>query len=93
MLFQDRSKGILIALFGIICITPDAVLVRFLSSNDVEPWTIVFWKMIFSLPITATYTVYDMGGFQALQETMKQRHGRPLLAAAILVRPTRSLRQ
>ncbi len=37
-------KGLLIAFFGILILTPDAVLVRLADSNS---WTVLFWRGIF----------------------------------------------
>ena len=60
---KDRAKGILVVLFGVLCISPDAVLVRFLSQEErTDPWTISFWKLIFSFPITAMYALYENHG-------------------------------
>jgi hypothetical protein len=60
---KDRQKGILIVLFGMLCITPDAVLVRFLSEDEkTDPWVITFWKLVFSIPITAVYALYENHG-------------------------------
>lgn len=60
---KDRHKGILIVLWGVLCISPDAVLVRFLSEDGrADPWVISFWKLVFSLPITTVYALYETGG-------------------------------
>ena len=60
---NDRQKGILIVLFGVLCISPDAVLVRFLSEDEkTDPWVISFWKLLFSVPIAATYALYENNG-------------------------------
>ena len=60
---KDHQKGVLIVLVGVLCISPDAVLVRFLSEEGrTDPWIIAFWKLVFSLPITATYALYENGG-------------------------------
>ena len=60
---QDRPKGLLIILFGVLIISPDAVLVRYLSEGGAEPWTIIFWKMLFAIPITAVFAVWEAGSF------------------------------
>ena len=54
---NDRTKGLLIILTGVLIISPDAVLVRFLSEGGAEPWTIIFWKMLISIPISASFAV------------------------------------
>ena len=41
---NSRLKGWLIAFFGIVILTPDAVLVRLADSNS---WTVLFWRGIF----------------------------------------------
>jgi drug/metabolite transporter (DMT)-like permease len=66
----NRTKGLCIALFGVLIITPDAVLVRYLSSGGVDPWTILFWRMIFSFPITFTFAWYDIGGYTGLKQLL-----------------------
>jgi hypothetical protein len=60
------SKGPVIALFGAVCISPDALLIRFLTTHGVDPWTIVFWRLSFSIPFSATYAIYDAGGVKQL---------------------------
>ena len=67
---QDRPKGLLIILFGVLIISPDAVLVRYLSEGGAEPWTIIFWKMLFAIPITAVFAVWEAGSFQKLWSSM-----------------------
>ena len=32
-IMNDRTKGLIIILFGIVCVSPDAVLVRFLTEG------------------------------------------------------------
>jgi len=41
---NSHIKGLLIAFFGILILTPDAVLVRLADSNS---WTVLFWRGIF----------------------------------------------
>jgi drug/metabolite transporter (DMT)-like permease len=41
---NNHLKGLLIAFFGIVILTPDAVLVRLADSNS---WTVLFWRGIF----------------------------------------------
>ena len=41
---NNHLKGLLIACFGIVILTPDAVLVRLADSNS---WTVLFWRGIF----------------------------------------------
>ena len=41
---NNHLKGLLIAFFGILILTPDAVLVRLADSNS---WTVLFWRGLF----------------------------------------------
>ena len=41
---NSHLKGLLIAFFGIVILTPDAVLVRLADSNS---WTVLFWRGLF----------------------------------------------
>ena len=41
---NNHLKGLLIAFFGIVILTPDAVLVRLADSNS---WTVLFWRGLF----------------------------------------------
>ena len=41
---NSHLKGLLIAFFGILILTPDAVLVRLADSNS---WTVLFWRGLF----------------------------------------------
>ena len=40
---NSHLKGLLIAFFGILILTPDAILVRLADSNS---WTVLFWRGI-----------------------------------------------
>ena len=59
---NDRTKGLAIAIFGIICVSPGAVLVQYLSTNGSKPWTIIFWKLLVSIPFSLSYAIYEAGG-------------------------------
>lgn len=67
---NDRSKGLSIVLFGVLCVSPDALLVRYLSTHGSDPWTIIFWKLLLSIPISASFAVYEAGGVRKLIETI-----------------------
>jgi len=71
---KDRHKGILVALVGILCISPDAVLVRFLTSGEsnTDPWTLLFWKLLLSVAVSAPYAVYEAGGAHRLWNSIVQ---------------------
>jgi drug/metabolite transporter (DMT)-like permease len=59
---KDRQKGILIAVFGVVSVTPDAALIIFLSRKGVDPWIIVFWKLLVSGLLSAVYASHVLGG-------------------------------
>lgn len=63
---KDRAKGILIVLSGVLIISPEAVLTRFLSEGGADPWTIIFWKMLFAIPVAASFALYEAGGISPL---------------------------
>ena len=80
---RDRQKGILVIVFGVLCVSPDAALTRFLSEGGTNPWTIIFWKTLFSTAIAAGFTIYEAGGVTALWESIVV--GRRYYAAAVPV--------
>jgi len=59
---KDRSKGLLIILTGVLIISPDAVLTRFMNEGGADPWTTVFWKMLFAAPVSTSFAIYEAGG-------------------------------
>jgi drug/metabolite transporter (DMT)-like permease len=67
---HERAKGLAIALFGVLSISPDALLVRFLSTHGADPWVIVFWKLLFSIPLTACWALVEAGGVKKLMNTI-----------------------
>ena len=67
---NDRTKGLSIVLFGVLCVSPDAVLVRFLSTHGTDPWNIIFWKLFLSIPLSAGYAIYEAGGVKKLCNTI-----------------------
>lgn len=42
---DDRRKGLMITVSGVLIITPDSLLVRLISTNE---WTILFWRGLLS---------------------------------------------
>jgi len=83
---NDRTKGLLIILAGVLCVSPDAVLVRFLSEGGADPWTIIFWKLLLSIPVSASYAIYEAGGLKSLWKSVIV--GRWYYAAAIPIQAT-----
>lgn len=78
---NDRTKGLLIILSGVLIISPDAVLVRYLSEGGADPWTIIFWKMLFAVPVSASFAIYEAGGVSALWKSVVE--GKSYYAVAI----------
>jgi drug/metabolite transporter (DMT)-like permease len=72
---NDRTKGLGIALFGVFCVSPDALLVRFLSTHGSDPWTIIFWKLLLSIPLSATFAIYEAGGVKKLINIISSGRG------------------
>jgi len=83
---NDRTKGLLIILTGVLIISPDALLVRFLSEGGAEPWTIIFWKMLISIPISASFALWEAGGINKLLKSVYE--GRYYYALAIPIQST-----
>ncbi|KAL7507206.1 hypothetical protein ACHAWX_005073, partial [Stephanocyclus meneghinianus] len=80
---NDRTKGLSIILFGVLCVSPDAVLVRFLTTHGSNPWTIIFWKLFLSIPLSAGYAIYEAGGLKKLLSSISR--GRWYYAAVVPV--------
>lgn len=72
---NNRSKGIGIALLGVVCISPDALIVHFLTTHGTDPWTIVFWRLLFSIPLSASFAIYDAGGVKQLIRILSSGRG------------------
>ena len=77
----DRQKGILITVFGVLCVSPEAVLTRFLREGGINLWTIIFWKTLFSMVIAAGFAVHEAGSIAVLWESIVV--GRRYYAAAV----------
>jgi len=73
----------------VICVSPEAVLVRFLSEGGADPWTIIFWTRLFSLPVSAGYAIYEAGGLAALWQSVAA--SRWYYAAAIPVQSSKDI--
>jgi len=58
---RSHAKGLAIAFFGILVISPDALLIRIIS---VEGWTLVFWRgLLMGTTILATLAIVVRGDF------------------------------
>lgn len=77
---NDRTKGLLVMLSGVLIISPDAVMTRFLGEAGVDPWTIIFWKMLFALPVSTGFAIYYAGGPAKLKESvLEARYYYPII--------------
>ena len=56
MQLNEHQKGILLTAFGVICIVPDALFVRIISS---EPMVIAFWRSILAGLIIAAFVNFQ----------------------------------
>ena len=55
----ERSKGLLITLFGVLAITPDGLLVRLVSADE---WTTLFWRgLLTAVSISVALTLLHRG--------------------------------
>ena len=80
---NDRTKGLLIILFGVVAVSPDAVAVRFLSEGGTTPWTITAYQNMMGFPLTLAYTIYESGGVRQLCRDVAK--GKLYYAAAVPV--------
>ena len=80
---NDRTKGLLIILFGVVAVSPDAVAVRFLSEGGTTPWTITAYQNMMGFPLTLEYTIYESGGIRRLCRDVAK--GKLYYAAAVPV--------
>ncbi len=55
-LLGDRKKGILLAFFGVLVLSPDSLLVRLI---DVPFYTLMFWRGFFIFLSLALFLLYD----------------------------------
>ena len=67
---KDRTKGLLIILTGVLIISPDAVLTRFMNEGGADPWTTVFWKMLFAAPVSTSFAIYEAGGLKPMWKSI-----------------------
>lgn len=64
---QNSQKGILLALVGVIILSPDSLLVRLL---DVSLHTLIFWRGLFMFLCLAVFIVYSRNkGLKSLYKT------------------------
>lgn len=68
---SSRSKGRLIILLGVLGVTPDSMLLRFLDQHGVDSWGILVWKLLFMGVLTAVFTVTTSGGLKATVAGLK----------------------
>ena len=71
---DDYRKGLLWTSLGVLCLTPDSLLVRFI---DTDPWTLLFWRgLLMSLSLSAYLLVR--------RAPLSQMNGKGWLAATFL---------
>ena len=73
---RNRRKGVLVAIFGVVIVSPDAACVRFASNAGVARWQIIFWKMIFVSVLVVGYSIWDQGGPCHLLASIGRREAR-----------------
>jgi drug/metabolite transporter (DMT)-like permease len=62
---SQRAKGVMLMLFGTLCISPDSVVVRFLVVHETASWSILTWKNIFCGSFQGIYVFAAAGGLKA----------------------------
>lgn len=64
-------KGVLIATFGVVCVTPDAVLLRWAAATGAKLAAVVFWKCVFMAIVVYAYSTTEGGQSAALKHPGK----------------------
>jgi drug/metabolite transporter (DMT)-like permease len=83
MLYDDRTKGLLIALTAVACVTPDAMLLRWAREEGGGDWQTVFWKLSMMGVLNLMSAIWMAGSPSKLLQSMR---GDPLaLAGASLL--------
>lgn len=60
MHLDDRAKGLLLTTLGVLILTPDAVLIRWIAA---DPWTLLFWRGLLQfLALALGYMLVYRGG-------------------------------
>jgi len=55
---SDRARGVSIAAAGVLCVTPDAVLLRWAQTQGANTASILFWKFFFVFWFTCAWVFY-----------------------------------
>ena len=55
---SDRARGVAIAAAGVLCVTPDAVLLRWAQTQGANTASILFWKFFFVFWFTCAWVFY-----------------------------------
>ena len=55
---SDRARGVAIAAAGVLCVTPDAVLLRWAQTQGANTSSILFWKFFFVFWFTCAWVFY-----------------------------------
>jgi drug/metabolite transporter (DMT)-like permease len=62
----QRSEGVLLAFVGVMCVGPDALLVRLISSAGLPQWESICWKYCFVAALQGAFASAHAGGARAL---------------------------
>jgi len=54
----ERQRGVLVAAAGVLCVTPDAVLLRWAQTQGANTSGILFWKFFFICIFTSMWVAY-----------------------------------
>jgi drug/metabolite transporter (DMT)-like permease len=66
MAVDDRKKGVLIAVLAVICVTPDAMLLRWAREEGASDWQTVFWKLSMMGVLNFIAALWLAGGLRPL---------------------------
>mmetsp|Transcript_2518 Transcript_2518/g.6475 ORF Transcript_2518/g.6475 Transcript_2518/m.6475 type:complete len:338 (+) Transcript_2518:82-1095(+) len=62
MKLSDERKGVAIATIGVVCVTPDAVLMRWATATGGKLAAVVFWKVLFMSVVVMVYAAWSGKG-------------------------------
>ena len=71
---QDRLRGVLIAVVGVVCVSPDACLIRIISTEtSATPMMIMIWKSLLKALMVCGVITSFTGWQAAMAGMMKGR--------------------
>lgn len=71
MQLAPRSRGALIALVGVLIVSPDAVFTRLVYAEGISGYQSIFWKYLFVTLLHTASTLCHLGGIRELQQGLK----------------------